>query len=177
MRTGIIVVDPFAAEMSASVSQMGGALMGGVLILRVSVRERQCLPLVMPSTRRVKEVTRKDGVLAARFMDTYQRGLQTLAKIRTGNRQTVTVVHQHIAVAGGQIAVAGAVHPGEARGQDAIHPTTSCTDIGQSQCSPSSPALWGQAEEGPPAVPSPGHAQRAMPNAWGTIARSAEGGA
>jgi hypothetical protein len=46
------------------------------------------------------------GQLAARFMDTYQRGLQTLAKIRTGNRQTVTVVHQHIAVAGGQIAVA-----------------------------------------------------------------------
>jgi len=53
------------------------------------------------------------GQLAARFMDTYQRGLQTLAKIRTGNGQTVTVVHQHIAVAGGQIAVAGAVQPGE----------------------------------------------------------------
>ena len=69
------------------------------------------------------------GQLAARFMDTYQRGLQTLAKTRTGNRQTVTVVHQHIAVAGGQIAVAGAVQPGEARGQDAIHTTTSCTDV------------------------------------------------
>jgi hypothetical protein len=66
-------------------------------------------------TKLLGEATRM-GQLAARFMDVYQRGLQTLAKTRTGNRQTVTVVHQHIAVAGGQIAVAGAVQPGEARG-------------------------------------------------------------
>jgi hypothetical protein len=56
------------------------------------------------------------GQLAARFMDTYQRGLQTLAKLRTGNRQTVTVIHQHVMVAGGQVAVAGAVNPGGGQG-------------------------------------------------------------
>jgi hypothetical protein len=37
--------------------------------------------------------------------------------------------------------------------------------------------LRGQAEEGPPALPSPSHAEWAMPDAWGTIARGAEGGA
>jgi hypothetical protein len=45
----------------------------------------------------------------ARLADAFQRGVLTLARKRTGNRQTVTVVHQHVSVAGGQVAVAGHV--------------------------------------------------------------------
>jgi hypothetical protein len=45
------------------------------------------------------------GQLAPRFMHSYQRGLLVLVKVRTGNRQTVTVIHQHVTVAGGQVAV------------------------------------------------------------------------
>jgi hypothetical protein len=44
-------------------------------------------------------------------MDVYQRGMLAVAKVRRGNKQTVNVVHQHVHVAGGQVAVAGAVTP------------------------------------------------------------------
>jgi hypothetical protein len=37
------------------------------------------------------------------------------------------------------------------------------------------PRVVGQAEEGPSAMASAGHAKRAMPDAWGTIAGGAEG--
>jgi len=47
---------------------------------------------------------------AARLMDTYQRGLATIAKIRTGGRQKVTVEHVHVN-AGGQ-AIVGNVNQG-----------------------------------------------------------------
>ena len=47
---------------------------------------------------------------AARLMSSYQQGMLALQKRRTGGRQTVTVVHQHVNVAAGaQAAVAGAV--------------------------------------------------------------------
>jgi hypothetical protein len=47
---------------------------------------------------------------AARLMEAYQRGLLTLARIRGGGRQTVTVIHQHVNVEpGGAAAVAGAI--------------------------------------------------------------------
>lgn len=56
---------------------------------------------------------------AARLLDVYQRGLQTVAKIRSGGQQTVKVVHIHQAVQvqeGGQAVVAGNLpaggHPG-----------------------------------------------------------------
>ena len=47
---------------------------------------------------------------AARLLDVYQRGLQTVVKLRTGGQQTVKVVHVHQAVQvqeGGQAVVAG----------------------------------------------------------------------
>ena len=47
---------------------------------------------------------------AARLMDTYQRGLATLSKIRKGGRQKVTVEHVHVN-AGGQ-AIVGNVNQG-----------------------------------------------------------------
>lgn len=47
---------------------------------------------------------------AARLMDTYQRGLATLAKIRKGGRQKVTVEHVRVN-AGGQ-AIVGNVTQG-----------------------------------------------------------------
>jgi hypothetical protein len=115
------------------------------------------------------------GQLAVRFMDTYQRGLQTLGRLRTGNRQTVTVVHQHVTVEGGQVAVAGAVQPRGGRGQDAIKATTSYTHLNQPPSSASSAALRGEPEEGRPALPSPGDAEWAMPDARGAVAGRADG--
>jgi hypothetical protein len=46
---------------------------------------------------------------AARLMAAFQDGAATLARLRHGGRQQVTVVHQHVQVAGGQVAVTGAV--------------------------------------------------------------------
>jgi hypothetical protein len=49
---------------------------------------------------------------SARMMETFQRGLLTLERLRNGGRQTVVV--QHVAVSdGGQAVVAGMVTPGE----------------------------------------------------------------
>jgi hypothetical protein len=51
---------------------------------------------------------------AARLMDNYQRGLLTLARLRSGGQQTVKVVHvhQHVVVAeGAQAVVAGNLDP------------------------------------------------------------------
>jgi hypothetical protein len=45
---------------------------------------------------------------AARMMTAFQDGMATLARVRSGG-QRVTVVHQHVQVAGGQVAVAGHV--------------------------------------------------------------------
>jgi hypothetical protein len=53
---------------------------------------------------------------AARLMTAYQDGAATLAKLRSGGKQQVTVVHQHVQVAGGQVAVTGAIEqPNAAR--------------------------------------------------------------
>lgn len=46
---------------------------------------------------------------AAKMAQTFQQGLATLHRIRGGGEQRVTVVHQHVQVAGGQVAVAGAI--------------------------------------------------------------------
>lgn len=46
---------------------------------------------------------------AARLMAAFQDGAATLARLRHGGRQQVTVIHQHVQVAGGHVAVAGAV--------------------------------------------------------------------
>ena len=46
---------------------------------------------------------------AARMMTTYQEGALTIFKLRGGGQQKVTVVHQHVQVAGGQVAVTGAM--------------------------------------------------------------------
>jgi hypothetical protein len=54
---------------------------------------------------------------ASRLLDTYQRGLLTLHRLRQGGQQTVTVVHQHVQVTeGAQAVVAGAVSTGGQRG-------------------------------------------------------------
>jgi hypothetical protein len=51
---------------------------------------------------------------AARLMDSYQRGLLTLDRLRNGGRQVVTV--QHVKVeGGGQAIVAGEVRAGGKR--------------------------------------------------------------
>jgi len=44
---------------------------------------------------------------AARMMTVFQEGALTISKLRGGGKQQVTVVHQHVQVAGGQVAVAG----------------------------------------------------------------------
>lgn len=49
---------------------------------------------------------------SAKLMQAFQQGMLTLQRIRTGGQQRVTVVHQHVQVAGGQVAVAGAVTQG-----------------------------------------------------------------
>jgi hypothetical protein len=46
---------------------------------------------------------------AARLMAAFQDGAATLARLRHGGRQQVTVIHQHVQVTGGRVAVAGAV--------------------------------------------------------------------
>jgi hypothetical protein len=125
-------------------------------------------------TRLLGEAARM-GQLAVRFMDTYQRGLQTIQKLRTGNRQTVTVVHQHIAVAGGQVAVAGTVQPGGGQGQNAIEATTSYTDLGQAPGGGDLAPLRSEAEAGRETLPSASHAQWPMPDARGAVARSTHG--
>ena len=48
--------------------------------------------------------------LSVRMMDTFQRGLLTIQKLRSGNSQTVTV--QHVHVHGGQTVVAGSMQTG-----------------------------------------------------------------
>jgi hypothetical protein len=51
--------------------------------------------------------------LSAKFMDTFQKGLLTIQKLRSGGTQTVTVhTMQHIAVQGGQTLVAGSMQTG-----------------------------------------------------------------
>jgi hypothetical protein len=53
----------------------------------------------------------------ARIMSAYQDGLLALDRIRRGGRQTVKVIHQHVAVGpGGQAVVAGSMKAGGARG-------------------------------------------------------------
>jgi len=53
---------------------------------------------------------------AARMMETFQRGLLTLDRLRNGGKQVVTV--QHVTVGdGGQAIVAGKVSPGGRRGR------------------------------------------------------------
>jgi len=44
---------------------------------------------------------------AAKMMQTFQQGLLTLHRIRSGGKQQVNVIHQHVQVAGGNVAVAG----------------------------------------------------------------------
>jgi hypothetical protein len=44
---------------------------------------------------------------AGRSSQTYQRGLLTLQRLRTGGTQTVNVTHQQVSVECGQAAVAG----------------------------------------------------------------------
>ncbi len=46
---------------------------------------------------------------AARLMQAYQQGFLALHKGRSGNKQVVQVVHQHVDARGGNVAVAGAV--------------------------------------------------------------------
>ena len=43
--------------------------------------------------------------VSARLMDTFQGGLLTIQKLRTGNNQTVTV--QHVSITGGQTVITG----------------------------------------------------------------------
>jgi len=40
---------------------------------------------------------------AAKMMQAFQQGIVTLHRIRSGGQQKVTVVHQHVQVAGGQV--------------------------------------------------------------------------
>ena len=58
------------------------------------------------------DVAAKLNRAAARLMDTYQRGVKALYKVRVGNQQIVRVIHQHVHVTdGGQAIVAGDMKP------------------------------------------------------------------
>ena len=54
----------------------------------------------------------------ARLMQTFQQGVTTLQRLRSGGQQTVTVQHVNVG-SGGQAVVAGAVGQGGGRSQDA----------------------------------------------------------
>jgi hypothetical protein len=54
---------------------------------------------------------------AARLMAAFNDAATTLSKLRSGGQQRVTVVHQHVQVAGGQVAVAGHVEKGSSDGE------------------------------------------------------------
>lgn len=56
-------------------------------------------------------MTIKLANVGAKLMDTFQRGLLTIQKLRSGNSQTVTVQHTHVH-AGGQALVAGSMQTG-----------------------------------------------------------------
>lgn len=57
-----------------------------------------------------KDIAVKMMNSSCRLMDTFQKGLQTMSKIRTGGRQVVTVQHVNIDNGGGQTVVAGNVN-------------------------------------------------------------------
>jgi hypothetical protein len=65
---------------------------------------------------------------AARFMSVFQEGLQTLAKLRTGGKQTVVVQHVHV-TNGGQAVVAGDLTTGGPRTVGGV-----CGNGGTSPC-------------------------------------------
>jgi len=71
---------------------------------------------IVPCDHRRTEATVKLVNASARLMDTFQRGLATLTKIRTGGQQKMIVEHIHINE-GGQ-AIVGNVNPGGGRPQD-----------------------------------------------------------
>jgi hypothetical protein len=50
--------------------------------------------------------------VVAKASQAFQQGILTLQRIRSGGQQKVTVVHQHVQVAGGHVAVAGTVNQG-----------------------------------------------------------------
>ena len=60
------------------------------------------------------QVVTKFAGMSARLMDTFQRGLTTMQRLRSGNTQVVTV--QHVQISGGQTVVAGALATGGAKG-------------------------------------------------------------
>jgi hypothetical protein len=53
---------------------------------------------------------------SARLMKASQEGMLVLAKLRGGGQQQVTVVHQHVQVAGGNVAVTGHLNRGDGNG-------------------------------------------------------------
>jgi hypothetical protein len=53
-----------------------------------------------------------------RLAEAFQRGALTLAKKRQGNQQTVNVVHQHVQIAGGTVAMAAQVMGERSKGTD-----------------------------------------------------------
>ena len=59
------------------------------------------------------EAARASGA-ASKLMQTFQQGVATLQRTRSDGQQKVTVVHQHVQVAGGHVAVAGSVTGGGA---------------------------------------------------------------
>ena len=70
-------------------------------------------------TKAQAEIASRLATTSARLMDSFQRGLQNLARIRRGGQQTVRVVHVHQNVAvgqGGQAVVAGDLGGGKSEG-------------------------------------------------------------
>ncbi|EKV31770.1 hypothetical protein C882_3521 [Caenispirillum salinarum AK4] len=55
---------------------------------------------------------------AARLMRSFDDHMETLRKLRSGGEQRVTVIHQHVQVAGGNVAVAGSVSRGQGGGEN-----------------------------------------------------------
>lgn len=67
---------------------------------------------VNPGKVTAMQEAQRSANAAARMMQAFQQGMATLARIRSGGEQKVTVVHQHVQVAGGQVAVTGSFSKG-----------------------------------------------------------------
>ncbi len=88
-----------------------------VVAMRMQAEALELLQLYQRGGREHETLSIEAGRLmnaAARMMDTYQRGLLTLERLRNGGKQTVVV--QHVTVSdGGQAVVAGQVKAGARR--------------------------------------------------------------
>lgn len=82
-----------------------------MLAHQLALAHRMCFELAQRAAKQQDPlISIKLTNASARMMDTFQRGLLTIQKLRSGNSQTMTV--QHVHVHGGQAVVAGTMQAG-----------------------------------------------------------------